>query len=101
EPEPMFAAAADALPLEAMAPQELTPALYEAARRAGGRTAVAGCCTSLLQRVAPAPLVSLRSSPLVASSAEPEPMFAAAADALPLEAMAPQELTPALYEAAR
>ncbi|PSD20860.1 hypothetical protein C7E13_21910 [Stenotrophomonas maltophilia] len=44
--------------------------------------------------------MSLRSSPLVASSAEPEPMFAAAADALPLEAMAPQELTPALYEAA-
>lgn len=55
----------------------------------------------LLQRVAPAPLVSLRSSPLAASSAEPEPMFAAAAETVPLEAMAPQELTPALYEAAR
>jgi hypothetical protein len=28
----MFAAAAETAPLEAMAPQELTPALYEAAR---------------------------------------------------------------------
>lgn len=55
----------------------------------------------LLQRVAPAPLVSLRSSPLATASNEHEPMFAAAAESVPLEAMAPQELTPALYEAAR
>lgn len=55
----------------------------------------------LLQRVAPAPLVSFRSSPLATASSEHEPMFAAAAETAPLEAMAPQELTPALYEAAR
>ncbi|OWB46281.1 ankyrin repeat domain-containing protein [Stenotrophomonas maltophilia] len=55
----------------------------------------------LLQRVAPAPLVSLRPSPLATASNEHEPMFAAAAETAPLEAMAPQELTPALYEAAR
>src|SRR2546427_769059 len=54
----------------------------------------------LLQRVKPAPLVALRSSPLATSSHEHEPMFAAAAETAPLEAMAPQELTPALYEAA-
>ncbi|NEY37397.1 hypothetical protein GTU99_35765, partial [Streptomyces sp. PRKS01-65] len=55
----------------------------------------------LLQRVAPAPLVSLRPSPFAAASSEQEPMFPAAAETAPLEAMAPQELTPALYEAAR
>ena len=55
----------------------------------------------LLQRVAPAPLVALRPSPLAAASSDHEPMFAAVADTAPLEAMAPQELTPALYEAAR
>lgn len=55
----------------------------------------------LLQRVKPAPLVALRSSPLATASHEHEPMFAAAAETAPLEAMAPQELTPALYEAAR
>ncbi|TGV29225.1 hypothetical protein EN785_37600, partial [Mesorhizobium sp. M8A.F.Ca.ET.142.01.1.1] len=51
--------------------------------------------------VAPAPLVALRPSPLAAASSDHEPMFAAVADTAPLEAMAPQELTPALYEAAR
>ncbi|WP_032973768.1 ankyrin repeat domain-containing protein, partial [Stenotrophomonas maltophilia] len=55
----------------------------------------------LLQRVAPAPLVSLRASPLAPASSEHEPMFSTAVETTPLEAMAPQELTPALYEAAR
>jgi len=55
----------------------------------------------LLQRVAPAPLVSLRAGPLATASDEREPMFSAAVETTPLEAMAPQELTPALYEAAR
>ncbi len=54
----------------------------------------------LLQRVAPA-LVSLRAGPLATASDEREPMFSAAVETTPLEAMAPQELTPALYEAAR
>ncbi|HDS1103413.1 ankyrin repeat domain-containing protein [Stenotrophomonas maltophilia] len=55
----------------------------------------------LLQRVAPAPLVSLRPGALATSSNEHEPLFSAAAETAPLEALAPQELTPALYEAAR
>ncbi|KAF1012996.1 MAG: Phosphocholine transferase AnkX [Stenotrophomonas maltophilia] len=56
----------------------------------------------LLQRVVPAPLVSLR-APLRNAS---EPTFgdddeAAPVALAPLEGMAPQELTPALYDAAR
>ncbi|WMJ70969.1 ankyrin repeat domain-containing protein [Stenotrophomonas sp. 24(2023)] len=56
----------------------------------------------VLQRVQPAPLVAVRASlrnahaPVFGADGEPAPVELA-----PLEGMAPQELTPALYEAAR